>query len=290
MEKIFRVISRLFHLLPVSVRHFLSEVLTWIWWDVLQVRKLVVHRNLRIAFRTWTREERLALGRRSIQHLSGNLWDLLLVPAADEKWAEKNVKWFGEEHLKAALAQGKGVLLLGMHMDSGDMAATCLALRGYRIHLITKRFKSKLTDWLWFALRKKPGVSYMEAHGSKTAYDVLSALKKNEIVVFVNDQQMGPPYGIKARFFGRSTGTAFGLALFALKTGAPIIPLYILRQPDWTQHVMVEAELRYDFAETLSRDEKVQALTQLVTDQIESIVRRWPESWMWVHRRWKDFY
>lgn len=290
MEKALLVLSRAVHASPLWLKKGISGFLAWLWWDVLKFRILVVHRNLRQAFPELSRQERFTLAKKSLVQLCGNFIDLLMVPAMDQEWLRKHVHWEGEENLRQALQKKKGVLLLGLHMDSGDAAVACLALRGYPIHLITKRFKTPWMDRFWFSMRRKPGAHYIEAHGNQTAYEILKALKKNESVAFVNDQQMGPPYGVKTRFFGRHTGTAYGLALFALKTRAPILPVYILRQPDWSQKMIIEPELRFSFPEEMNREAQIQALTQMVTDRIESIVRLYPEHWMWVHRRFKDFY
>ncbi|MEI7974078.1 MAG: lysophospholipid acyltransferase family protein, partial [Bdellovibrio sp.] len=260
MEKVLLTVSRWVHESPLWMKKLTSRFLAWLWWDVMKFRILVAHRNLRQAFPLLSRQERFALAKRSLVQLCGNFIDLLMVPAMDQDGLRKYVQWEGEEHLRQAFREKKGVLLLGLHMDSGDAAVACLALRGYSIHLITKRFKSPWMDRFWFSMRRKSGAHYIEAHGKQTAYDILKALKKNECVAFVNDQQMGPPYGMKTKFFGRHTGTAYGLALFALKTRAPIIPVYILRQPDWRQKMIIEPELRFSFAEEMDREAQIQAL------------------------------
>lgn len=98
---------------------------------------------------------------------------------------------------------------------------------------------------------------------------------------------MGPPIGVRTKFFGRETGTAMGLALMAERTGAPVVPMYTVRQPDGSAIVIFEPEIpMQDFG---PRDETIARMTQVYTDKIEEIVRKHPEQWMWIHRRWKDF-
>ena len=98
---------------------------------------------------------------------------------------------------------------------------------------------------------------------------------------------MGKPYGIETTFFGRKTGTAYGLALFAMKSKAPVIPVYAYRDEDLKTHVVFEEEIQVENIE--DKDLQIRVMTQKYNDRVESIVRRHREQWMWVHRRWKKW-
>jgi Kdo2-lipid IVA lauroyltransferase/acyltransferase len=140
-------------------------------------------------------------------------------------------------------------------------------------------------DDIWFSVRGRFGTQFIAPRNS--SYEILKALKSKGCVIFVLDQFMGPPLGVKTEFLGRETGTAMGLALFAHKTGAPVVPCYTRRKADGRYVVCFEPEVPFeDFDD---KNKNVQYMTQKYTDRIEAIVRKYPEQWMWIHRRWKVF-
>jgi KDO2-lipid IV(A) lauroyltransferase len=103
---------------------------------------------------------------------------------------------------------------------------------------------------------------------------------------------MGKPYGVRTSFFGKPAGTAYGLALFHMKTKSPVVPVYTYEGQDGKIHIIVESPVKSEVQskeqeEVQTREQTLVELTQRYTDKLESIVRRYPEHWMWVHRRWK---
>ena len=170
-----------------------------------------------------------------------------------------------------------------------DVGASSIVMKGQELYLITKRFKAKWFDDMWFSVRGAQGVKYIDAHAPNNAFEILKALKKNAALVFVLDQYMGKPFGIATRFFGKRTGTAYGLALFVQKTKAPVLPTYTFEGDDHKIHVVIEPPLDTEKCLTDDKDQTLVNLTQSFNDKLEEIVRKHPEQWMWVHRRWKDF-
>lgn len=260
-----------------------------LWFDILRVRRRVVLENLRIAFPTWSESDRIRVGRRSVYNLNKNLLEFFILPSMNERWLKKNLVFEGREHLIQALEQKKGVYALSLHLGNGDLATSALSLSGFRIHLITKIFKNKVFNDLWFFVRKIHGVQFIEAHGPKTPFEILKAIRGNEVVIFVNDQFMGKPFGVETEFFGKKTGTAFGLALFYLKTRSPIVPIYAFEGSDGRFHLKIEPALQLDHLISDDKEKTYALITQEVTYVIERIIREHPSDWMWVHRRWKDF-
>ncbi len=272
---------------PAWFRRFLGNCIGFLWWDLLRLRRKVVFDNLQIAFPEKDLAWKNQIARKSIQGMGQSLIEFSVLPWLNPSWIEKNVVFENEEAFHKAQQQGKGVLLLSLHLGNGDLAASILSMRGHRIHVISKKFKTKWVNDLWFGIRVAKGAMFIDPHGTKTPFQILSACKKNEGVVFVNDQFMGKPYGIETTFFGRPTGTAYGLALFAIKTGAPVLPVYTFRDSQGKTHIAFGNIL--PMVEHPDRQEQIHLLTQKYTDTIEELVRRYPDQWMWVHRRWKKW-
>src|SRR5690606_32701116 len=142
---------------------------------------------------------------------------------------------------------------------------------------------------IWFHFRGAQGVKYIEAHSDRTAFEILKAIRAKSLVVFVLDQFMGRPFGIETTFFGRKTGTAYGLALFYLKTRSPVVPVYGYEDDQGKMHMVCLPALELESLLGSDQDENILALTQKFCDVIEEAVKKHPTDWMWVHRRWKEY-
>ncbi len=288
MNSFARLLGFLLRPIPRPFLRALGIPLGFLWYDVIRFRRKVVQENLKRAFPEWTEEKRQELGRRTVYGLMKNFFEFFLILAVDEDWMQKNIIFEGLEHLDRAKADGKGALLLSLHLGQGDLMANCLARRGYKVSIITKFFNSRLLNALWFGVRGAQGVEHIPPHGERTPFMILKFLKANGMVGFVLDQHMGKPFGVRTEFFGSPAGTAYGLALFHLKTKRPVVPIYNYLGSDGKIHIVADSPLVYKPEhENLDREQTLVELTQCYTTKIEEIVRKYPEQWMWIHRRWK---
>lgn len=272
-------------LLPGGFRRVLGDGIGLLWFDVLRIRRQVAIENVGIAFPEMSLKERTALARASLRHMGRTIVEYALLPFFDRNDTERFFDIEGLEHVEKALKGGKGVILMTLHLGNGDFAIAMLSRLGLPIHLISKEFKARWLNEMWFGMRQRHGTRFISPE--KSSFDILRALRKNELVVFVLDQFMGPPIGVRTRFFGRETGTAMGCALMAERTGAPVVPSYTYRRADG-RHVAVFSAPIPNLDHGLS-EKNIAVMTQSYTDKIEAVVRQHPEQWMWIHRRWKEF-
>jgi Kdo2-lipid IVA lauroyltransferase/acyltransferase len=281
------IISNFAFYTPKKLHWWFGSFLGWLWVDVLKVRRYTILKNLTIAFPEMSLEQKLQLARKSMSYLCMTFPEVLTLPKWSQEYVNKEIQFEGLDHYENALKKNKGVLLLSLHVGNGDVGITSMTLKGVNCHLITKKFSNKFANDFWFGIRGSQGVKFIDAHGSKIAFEILGACRKNEGVVFVIDQYMGKPYGIESKFFGKKTGTPYGLALFAIKTKAPVVPVYTFRDENLKTHLVFGKEI--PFIECEDRDQQIALLTQQYNDKVEEIVRLHPEQWMWVHRRWKKW-
>jgi KDO2-lipid IV(A) lauroyltransferase len=283
-------LTRLFSKLPHSIIRYLGRPFGFLWFDLFRFRRSIVLNNLKRAFPDWSHSQRVRVGRRSVYHMTENFFEFFMFPNINSEWIKNHVQFEGEEELKAAYQLDKGVLLLSLHLGNGDLMANVIASLKYPVFIITKFFKSKWLNDFWFSVRGAQGVKYIEPHGEKAPFAILKALKTKAVVAFVLDQHMGRPFGVRNTFFGHPVGTAYGLALFYLKTKAPVVLIYNFIDQQGKYHIVsrrIEG-LEVFLQNTESdREQTLVRLTQLFTDRIEEVVRQYPEQWMWVHRRWK---
>lgn len=270
---------------PRFVRNGVGYFLAFLWFDLFRIRRDVVTGNIAKAFPETTPLERVRMGRRSLRNLGKNFVEYALLPFLNRDNFETYFRFENMEILDQALQEGRGVILLTLHLGHGDMACAGLSLKGYKIYMVSKFFKLKWLNDLWFGMRRRLGTEFIAPRNS--SYALLKALKKNGVVVFPLDQFTGPPIGVRTKFFGIETGTAAGLAVMADRSGAAVVPCYTYRDQDG-RHVV-----RFEGIEHVSlkgdRESNIISATQHFNDLLEGFVRRYPEQWMWIHKRWKTY-
>jgi Kdo2-lipid IVA lauroyltransferase/acyltransferase len=282
-----RTASMFFRALPRWVQLKIGDLLGLLVFDIVRLRRRMMLEHISIAFPNWTLRQKKSVARQSLQNMGRSLIEYFTIPDVNKTWVENNVIVEGREFLEQALAPGKGVFMLTLHVGNGDLALAILAVMGLRLGIVSKRFKNAELNEVWFSLRKKEGLEIIPEE--KSSYQILRFLKQKGVVVFVLDQFMGPPVGVRTTFFGKETGTAAGLALFAERSGAPVLPSYTVREPDGRTRIIFEAPIFHKETPDVDLDLKIMKMTQEYTDIIERIVSKYPEQWLWLHRRWKTF-
>lgn len=264
---------------------FCGKVLGWVWFYVIPIRKKVALENVRRAFPEMPEKDVQKLVLANLQNYGCGLVEFFLLPSFSKAYFDKIFVVEGKEHYDKAFAQNKGVFLLTLHIGCWElMSATAIHL-DIPLHVITKRFKAKGLNEIWVKLRQEHGLKLIWEE--KSTFDILRVIGKGEVIGFILDQFMGPPVAVRTQFFGHETGTAAGLALFAGRTKAPVIPVYNIRLPDGRIKIVFEPPVEY--VDQGDKKQNISFNTQVYTSKIEEIVRRYPEQWLWIHRRWKAF-
>lgn len=192
------------------------------------------------------------------------------------------VTFEGEEHVRAARQRGRGVLILTAHLGNFELLAMFAARRGYPLTIVTKQFKSPVINALWNRVRGKHGVQVVYSHHALRA--CLKALQHDGLLGFILDQNRPRGQGVFVTFFGRPACTTPGLAFLAAVTQAPVVPAFIHRTAGDRHHLRVLPALEPPPDRS---EESLRRATQQYTTLIEQEIRRYPDQWFWVHRRWK---
>lgn len=260
----------------------------WVY-RLLPVRRRVVLANLRLVFgRTLTEAEIVTLAQAHYAHLARSLMELLRFPFLSEAQRAALARVENVEACLRAHAMGKGVLILTGHLGNFELA-TVAAIRQFtqyrgQFHVLRRPVSPR---WLERLLTRRFRQAGLEVLPKKGALDrLLDRLAAGDAVAFLMDQHAGGRDGVRVDFFGHPAGTFRSLAIIALATGAPVVPMATWREPDG-RHV-----LRFEEALVTVRcadaNEAIRANTRAYNATLEQLVMRHPEQWFWVHRRWKE--
>lgn len=273
------------NLFPWTLNKWLARGLAFLWIDILRIRRDVIRKNIRIAFPDLPDQRVQKIARNSMVALCRSFFDVMRIPYLSDKWIEENVVFEGLEIAEKIKQDNSGVFFLTLHCGSGDLGAAIVSRKIWPVTIISKRFTNRFLDAFWFGLRERSETKFIDAHAKSNAFEILGALKNRRGVIFVLDQFMGKPYGVETQFFGVTTGTAYGLSLFAKKTGRPVYPLYTYWDDNDKIHICFEPAV--DLTRELSENNEV--ITNKFNQVLEKIITKHPDHWMWVHKRWKTF-
>jgi KDO2-lipid IV(A) lauroyltransferase len=196
----------------------------------------------------------------------------------------KRVKIEGLEAALRLLGKRKGVLLLLSHFGNWEMMGIMSKLIGNSIMVIAKPMKkNKKMDQFITKIRSAAGLEVVSS--IKASRIVIKALSQNRVVGILIDQRAKRSEGIWADFFGKKAPTTPGLAVLAMKTGAPVVPVFMIRDGFGKHRLVIQEPLELVHTGDIKKD--VEANTQLFNRTLESMIRQYPDQWFWVHRRWE---
>jgi KDO2-lipid IV(A) lauroyltransferase len=271
-------------ILPRRLARAVGILLAWLVY-LLHVRlRQVGMRNLAMAFPEKSEAQRARILRGEFASLGRQLAEVCHFPEYTLENLSDVLVFEDFENFERAQARGKGVLLFAGHFGGWELSSFAISMRGYWMHVIMRGMDNVYLGEL--ILR------YRTMHGNKAVdkddfvRGLLSAMRAGEVVGMLIDTNMTPPQGIFVDFFGIPACTASGMARIALKTDAAVVPTFAI----WDAK-LGKYRLRFDPAVELVRSDDleadIKANTQKFTSIIEAYVRKYPEQWLWVHRRWK---
>jgi KDO2-lipid IV(A) lauroyltransferase len=249
------------------------------WW--LGLRRKVILSNLRIAFPEKSEAERRAIGKACLRHLGEMIPEFLRVPYLPRADIERIFEYDGWENFLAAQAEGKGVIACTAHFGHFDLLAAAHNLRGVPMTTISR----KMQIGLWKGTRERAGVQEIYVDRGDTVQAATKALRAGRVLGYVIDQSEPNRNAIYPRFFGVPVATAATPAVLSRRTGAPVVFTLSVPLPGGRQKVVIQGPLRPP--DTGDREADATAFLQDLNDRLEAWIRRHPEQWYWLHRRWK---
>lgn len=192
------------------------------------------------------------------------------------------------QNLDAALKEGHGVIGISAHFGNFPLMLLYLAQMGYPTNAIIRPSRDEIIEKDFQASRSRLGLKTVHSYPREACVtQSLKALRDNELLVVLLDQNTGSKSGVYVDFFGQKAGTATGPIIFAMRTGAPLLPIFTLRKGDSDSHSLV-IEKHFYLEQKATDEETIQYNVQKLTNIIEKYIRKYPTEWGWMHRRWKS--
>ncbi len=262
--------ARILRVVPAGFRHAAVAPggTAWYWLSTSQ-RRAALDNYAAVLGRERSDPQVARVARRAFQNYGRMLVDFVLMGSLTPNELIERTNVDGREHLDAALARGRGVIMAVPHMGSWDVAGSYAAALGYQISAVAERFPGSLNDAV-VQTRQRFGLSVIML-GRAAVRALTEALRANHIVALLCDLEQGP--GTAIRFFGRRAIVPGGPAALALKTGAALMPATQYATAPGRHHIHLDPPLAVHEGETKER------LIQRVIDRFEEFIRERPEQW-----------
>jgi len=244
----------------------------------------VALQNLHIAFgQEKSERERKAIAKRTFQNFGMMAIEFFRIPGMNTEDFKKKVSFEGLDEALKLLEKKKGGLLLIGHFGNWELMALMSKVIGNPILVIAKPINQKGVDRWITEIRKVTGLELIPPENA--TQKVVQALSQNRLVGILIDQRAKRSRGVWADFFGRKVPTTPGLAVMAMRSGAPVVPVFIVRDGFQKHRLLIKEPVELVLTGDMKKDVKIN--TQRFTDTLEAMIRQYPDQWLWIHRRWE---
>jgi Kdo2-lipid IVA lauroyltransferase/acyltransferase len=277
------IIIFLFRLIPLSLRKTFFQMLLSLFYYVSPKQRLIALHNLARAFPEKPLPELIAIAKGAYRNIGIMAAEFFEIPYINRNNIQQYMDVEGMTHLKEALKQNKGVLSIVAHFGNWEMMAAAVPAVAGPMHIVYRPLDNPVLENLINWVRAAHGNVMVPKEGAVLKAARLLGQKK--IIGILIDQNMAAREGAFVNFFGRPACTTVSLAFLAMKTGAPVLPAFMIRMNDGRYKFLLQPAVELIDTGNTRRD--MIANTQKFTDIIEDIVRQYPDQYFWVHQRWK---
>ncbi len=279
-----RSLLAIFGWLPMRLALFAGSTMgRWAYYFSSRLRR-TGQRNLELAFPELTQPERRVLLRGCFENLGRLLGVFSQFASANTQTLQSLIECEGLEHIDAARESGRGVILFTGHVGAWELSSFALSLFGYPLSFLVRRIDNPRIEKLIDERRERLGNRTIDKRSA--AREMLLILQRGGTLGILVDLNTLDREGIFVDFFGVPASTTFILAKLAVRTEAAVLPVFA----PWDRarrRFLLKIEEPLTVARSGDHEDDVRRLTQLFTGVVEKYVRRYPDQWLWIHRRWK---
>ncbi|MBL7070148.1 MAG: lysophospholipid acyltransferase family protein [Candidatus Omnitrophica bacterium] len=280
------ICSFIIKLIPEGCLYGFAKGIAFLGYQFTHKQRRIAQETLDIAFGNQkSKAEKEKIAKESFVYMAKSAVEVISLMDSPELM-KRRISLVNKGNLDNALARGNGVILVSGHFGNFPLLLARLSQEGYEVSGIMRPMRDQRVENIFLKKRQRYGVRTIYSKPRDTCVSSsIEALRNNQLVFIPIDQNFGTA-GVFVNFFGKKAATATGPIIFAQRTGASLVPCFILRQKDDTHRIVFEPPLTLESRQ--SPRETIAVNIQKLTDIIEAYIRRYPAEWGWVHRRWKS--
>ena len=282
---VYRCIVKIVSLLPYRLVLALGRALGILYYILIK-KQVNLARDAICERLAVSREKAGAITKAMCRNIGMTFMEILYMPALNAANIRQFVKLEREDLLREALAEKKGAVMLAIHMDNWEWLGAALSLYGYPLTSFIKKQPGESVNRILEYLRTGVGIELF-TRGTGETVAAARALKKGKMLGFISENDGGYD-GIFVPFLGKMASTPAGPAFFAQKFKAPIVPIFIVRDPGGGHKTIVYDKFYYE--DTGNEQKDMYNCTLKMTMIVEDVIRRHPDNWLWFQRRWNTPY
>jgi Kdo2-lipid IVA lauroyltransferase/acyltransferase len=276
------VVERCIRIMPMAMVRGCGTLLGLAAYSLDRGHRRVALDNLAQAFPTRARSERRAIARRMFEHFGRLVLEMMKFSTLSHEQMRAHSEIEGEDRVAQAHRQGRGVLFFTGHFGYWEVQSIAHPLRVAPIGVIARPLDNPFLHGMLERMRTLTGNHVIYRDGA--IRKVLRTLSVNQGVALLIDQHLHSSDAVYVDFFHRPAATTSALAALALRTGAPVIPVFALPLPRGRYRFVYESPVPPPSEDS---PDAIREFTQRCTDVLEMYVRRDPSMWLWMHRRWR---
>jgi KDO2-lipid IV(A) lauroyltransferase len=261
-----------------------AQAFAWCGFHLARRQRRAGMRNLELAFPEKSEHQRLQILRGCFQNLGRLLVEFSHFPELTRENIAKYVDVDGFANYAEAVRRGRGVIYLTGHLGAWELGSFSQSIFGYPLKFVVRPIANSRVEALISHYRTLGGNAPI--HRRNAGREILQALRRNEAVGILFDQNTTRSEGVFADFFGIPAATTPAIATFALRTGAAVVPAFLIWDANLKKHRLTFAPA-VEIIETGDKAHDIVENTKRFNQVLECYVRKYPDQWLWIHRRWK---
>lgn len=281
---ILKAMIMLFWFMPLSWVLFIGRRLGDVVYLLNHKRRMIAYSNLKSAFPEKDFRQLRRINRRHFENLGMNVMELIKIPSIEKKYFDRYIELRNVKRIRDVIDHNNGVILLTAHFGNWELAPLVAKINGLTVLVFAREQKYvRLNSFL---------NKYREASGCKvitkgfSVRDIIKTLNSKGIVGMLSDQDAGST-GVFVDFLNRPASIAKGVVVFAQKTKAKIMPNFIWRDKKFTRHI-IQVHEPVELTDTGNEEKDLKVDLQRMADLLADYVRKFPDQWLWSHKRWKS--
>ena len=272
-----------FRCIPRGVRKGFFIIFFSLFYHLGLKNRLITLHNLLRSFPEKDTKEIIEIAKGIYHHFAIVAAEFFDMPYINRENIHEWVDVEGLENYQAAIANGKGVLSIVAHFGNWELMTIAVPIYLKPMYIVYRPLDSPVIDNMVEYVRTMNGNVLIPKGGS--GKKVVELLKENQIIGILSDQNVAAYEGVFVDFFGRPACTGVGLAVMAMRSGAPVVPAFMARQKSGKYKLILKPAIEAVCTDDYDAD--LQVNTQRFTKIVEEIIREYPDQWFWFHQRWK---